>query len=105
MVRVFVTMLVLAGIYGCGLFTKRDPVIVYKTVETAVYQCPKQFNDMERIDRPELIIFKLDKKSPNADTVKAYKATIKQLQTYAAGLEVFQDLVLGTCPLQKETDK
>ena len=86
----FVIIAVVLFTTSCSTVTTQEPIVNTITVKVPVLQCPANHIAIVRPQRPELIISSLTAAN-NVDpgkVVKAYKATVKQLEQYATTLEI-----------------
>jgi len=95
-VRLIGIAILLSILVGCGTTT---PIVEVQTVKVPIYMCPTNHSEINRPERPVLMIEFLtpeDMKDPGK-VVKAYKAAIKQLQGYAVSLEIGFDSYRNMC--------
>ena len=79
---------------GC---TANPPKVITQEVKVPVFECPANHKNIVRPTRPPLAIENIQPSTSDGEVVKAYKATIKQLQGYSKQLEIGFDAYRGLC--------
>jgi hypothetical protein len=97
-----ITLFFLLTLSGCSIFCPtKEPEPIINTVEVSVpvYQCPKKLQNLEKPQKPMLMIHTITDADSDGEVAKKYEATVKQLLHYTGQLTDQNNLRLEACKL------